>query len=328
MRAAAAVGIALAAAGLGYWAGERHALRDPASLPSSAEGAPRIDAHPAAMVEAPIGKAESQPLRAAASAATPLPPLNMPVAQVLDSLERAARAGDARAACRAAFELERCHELRALQASISTFRDLAERPGVGTELAKRYNAMADREQSRFLEAKRLCEGVSASEARDAWRYLLQAARAGHGPSMARFASRRVFSDADPVAALDGLIAFRNEGPSFLARAAQAGYPEAYEQLAFAYVTGMDLGLGVPHDAIRGVAYYTALMRVATPDENARLQRAIDYAIQNDNLGAQEVARAKAMAEPLAATLLRRSAPGSVELGHGPFGGDNGSQCER
>jgi hypothetical protein len=188
--------------------------------------------------------------------------------------------------------------------------------------------MADREQARFMEAQRLCEGVSTAEAQDDWRYLLQAARAGHGPSMARFASRRVFSDADPVAALDGLIAFRNEGPAFLARAAQAGYPEAYEQLAFAYVTGIDLGLGVPHDAIRGVAYYTALMRVATPDESARLQRAIDYAVQNDNLGAQEVARARAMAEPLAAALLRRNNPGTVEIPKGAFGGDNGSHCER
>jgi len=327
MRAAVAVVIALAAAALGYWAGERHALRAPPGAQSGAAGAPRIDARQGRS-EAAVGKPQGAALPAVAAASTPLPPLNMPVAQVLEGLKRAARAGDARAACRAAFELERCHELRALQASISTFRDLAERPGVGAELAKRYNAMADREQARFLDAKRLCEGVSTTEAQDDWRYLLQAARAGHGPSMARFASRRVFSDADPVAALDGLIAYRNEGPSFLARAAQAGYPEAYEQLAFAYVTGMDLGLGVPHDAIRGVAYYTALMRVASADENARLQRAIDYAIQNDNLGAQEVARAKAMAEPLAAALLRRNAPGSVELGRGPFGGDNGSHCER
>lgn len=327
MRAAAAVVIALGAAALGYWAGERHAWQQSGSVVRGGE-APRGHARPAAVAQAAGDKAHLAVLPPAPPESAPLPPLNTPVAQVLDSLKSAARGGDARAACRAAFELERCHELRALQTSISTFRDLAERPGIGPELAKRYTAIAEREQSRFVDTKRLCEGVGAGDAQDAWRYLLQAARAGHGPSMARFASRRVFSDADPVAALDGLIAYRNEGPSFLARAAQAGYPEAYEQLAFAYVTGKDLGLGVPHDAIRGVAYYTALMRVATSDENARLQRAVDYAIQNDNLGAQEVARARAMAEPLAAALLRRNAPGSVELGRGPFGGDNGSHCER
>jgi hypothetical protein len=35
-----------------------------------------------------------------------------------------------------------------------------------------------------------------------------------------------------------------------------------------------------------------------------------------------------MAEPLAAALLRRNTPGTVEIGRGPFGGDNGSHCER
>jgi len=233
-----------------------------------------------------------------------------------------------RAACRVAFELQRCHEMRTLQASISTFRDLADKPGIGPELARRYAAMADRDQARLLERQRLCEGVPTARTQEAWRYLLQAARAGHGPSMARFASRRVFSDADPVAALDGLIAFRNEGPGFLARAAQAGYPEAYEQLAFAYVTGLDLGLGVPHDAVRGVAYYTALLRVAAPEEAPRLQRAIDYAVQNDKLDAQEVARARAMAEPLAASLLRRNTPGTVELQKAAAGLDSGAHCER
>ena len=327
MRTAAALVIALGAAALGYWAGERHALREPSSVGGEGAAA-RATARSTIVADDPVRFTREAAVLAPVPQALPLPPLNTPVAQVLDELKRAARAGDARAACRAAFELERCHELRALQSSISSFRDLAERPAVGPELARRYTAMADREQARFLEGKRLCEGVSAADAQDAWRYLLQAARSGHGPSMARFASRRVFSDADPVAALDGLIAFRNEGPSFLARAAQSGYPEAYEQLAFAYVTGMDLGLGVPHDAVRGVAYYTALMRVATPDENARLQRAVDYAIQNDNMGPQEVARARAMAEPLAVALLRRNAPGSVEIGRGPFGGDNGSHCER
>jgi TPR repeat protein len=325
VRKAALALLVVAAGAIGFLAGERHATRDPLLLvPGAREPAAqgRAQASPSAVPETPLERVAAVP------SALALPPINTPVAQVLDELERAAHAGDARAACRVAFELERCHELRALQASISTFRDLAERPGVGAELARRYNAIADRDQARFNEGRRLCEGVAPAEANEAWRYLLQAARAGHGPSMARFASRRAFSDADPVAALDGLIAFRNEGPSFLARAAQAGYPEAYEQLGFAYVTGIDLGLGVPHDAIRGIAYYTALMRVATPDEAARLQRAVDYAIQNDNVGAAEVARARAMADTLAAALLRRNVPGTVEIGKGPFAGDNGSHCER
>jgi hypothetical protein len=324
MRTAAVVLALMLAAAIGFWAGEHRAARE-AGVPAPAPPAAHADAPASTAARSP----RATPAGSMAAPAFPsLPPVNTPVAQVIDDLERQARAGDVRAACRVAFELQRCHELRALQASVSTFRDLAERPGIGPELARRYNAMADRDQARFLEGRRLCEGVTTAQSQDAWRYLLQAARAGHGPSMARFASRRVFADADPVAALDGLIAFRNEGPAFLERAAQAGYPEAYEQLAFAYVTGLDLGLGVPHDAVRGVAYYTALMRVATADENARLQRAIDYAVQNDKLDAGEVARARAMAEPLAGPLLRRNAPGSVELQKVASGAENGAHCER
>jgi hypothetical protein len=325
MRSALALLAVLLAASIGFWAGVRHGAREALVLQSSSAPAA---AGRAQLRAAPASTPSRTAPPALVPAFAPLPPLNTPVAQIVDDLERQARAGDMRAACRVAFELQRCHDLRALQSSISTFRDLAERPGVGAELARRYNAMAERDQVRFLEGQRRCEGVTTARAQDAWRYLLQAARAGHGPSMARFASRRAFSDADPVAALDGLIAFRNEGPAFLARAAEAGYPEAYEQLAFAYVTGLDLGLGIPHDALRGVAYYTALMRVATPDETARLQRAVDYAIQNDNLGAGEVARARAMAEPLAGVLLRRNVPATVELQKVASGTENGAHCER
>ena len=326
MRAAAGLLAVLLAAAIGFWAGDRHgAGRATAPGPRSQVTPPRADAiAPSRAGDAGV----IAPAEARSPGFAPLPPLDTPVAQVLDGLERQARAGDMRAACRVAFELQRCHELRALQASMSAFRDLAERPGIGRELAKRYNAIADRDQARFLEGQRLCEGVASAQSQEAWRYLLQAARAGHGPSMARFASRRVFSDADPVAVLDGLIAFRSEGPAFLARAAQAGYPEAYEQLAFAYVTGIDLGLGVPHDAIRGVAYYTALMRVATTAENARLQRAIEYAVQNDKLDAQELARARAMAEPLVGPLLARNLPGSVELQSVASGTESAAYCER
>jgi hypothetical protein len=315
--------VALAAVS-GFLVGEHHAERATTMPDADTRGTPSHVESPRAGDGA--GARGLEPVAALPSQYPPLPPLNTPVAQVLGDLKREAQAGDARAACRVAFELQRCHELRALHQSIVTFRDLAEKPGVGPELARRYGAIADRDQVRLAEGKRLCDGVAPKEAQEAWRYLLQAARAGHGPSMARFASRREFADEDPIAALDGLIAFRSEGPAFLARAAQAGYPEAYEQLGFAYVTGIDLGLGVPRDAVRGVAYYTALMRVATAEEATRLQRAVDYAIQNDELAAGDVARARAMAEPLAAALLRRNVPGTVETGRSA--GDNGSQCER
>jgi hypothetical protein len=257
-----------------------------------------------------------------------MPPVNSPVAAVLDGLKKEAAAGNSSAACRVAFELDRCHNVERVQRSASNFANLAQQSGLGPELVKRYNGMAEREQARAFEARRLCQGVPKEETADAWRYLLQAARAGHGPSMARYANRSTLWDEDPIRVLDGLIAFRAEGAGFLNAAAQLGYPEAYEQLAFAQINGMSLGLEIPLDRVKGVAYYLALMRTATPEESARLQRAVDYAVQKENLSADDLARARTLAEPLAAALLRRHAPGSVEFSGGTFAGDNGSHCEK
>jgi TPR repeat protein len=289
---------------------------------------------PASAAEAPASSVrawpENSPARAAAprAAATPLPPLNTPLAATLVDLKAQARQGHAPAACRLAFELERCHNARRQQRSVVSYRNLAEQPGIGPELTKRYAAVAEREQARLSEVQKLCEGVPPEESAEAWRYLLQAARAGHGPSMARFGSRRTLVDEDPMRILDGLLAFRNEGPAFLQRAAEMGYAEAYEQLAFGYITGNNMGLDFPVDRLKGLSYYIALTRTGTPEEVARLMRAIDYTVKNDRISPDELERARAMSVPLAETLLRRNAPGSITFTGGPYGADNGSHCEK
>jgi hypothetical protein len=107
-----------------------------------------------------------------------------------------------------------------------------------------------------------------------------------------------------------------------------GIPEAYEQLAFAFTTGQVVGLEFPVDRVKGLAYYVALMRAATPDESARLQRAIDHAMQKENISRDELARARTASEALAVPLLRRQPPGSVDLTGGLFTNDTGSHCEK
>jgi TPR repeat protein len=258
----------------------------------------------------------------------PLPAIDTPLAASLEDLKKQAAAGNNPAACRLAFELDRCHTIARVQRGATSFASLAGQPGLGPELVKRYTAIAEREQSRVLEAQKLCQGVPREETGEAWRYLLQAARAGHGPSMVRYANRRTLWDEDPIRVLDGLIAFRAEGPAFLDAAAQMGYPEAYEQLAFALVNGPTMGLDIPADRVRGLAYYLALMRAAAPEEVTRIQRAIDHAMQKENISREELARARTMAEPLAAPLLRRVAPGSVDFTGGTYTNDNGSHCEK
>jgi hypothetical protein len=266
--------------------------------------------------------------RGAVPPGAPLPPVNEPVAGLVDELKKQAAAGSSPAACRLAFELDRCHNVQRLQRNAANFANLANQPGTGPDLARRYSGFAEREQAKAFEVQRLCLGVPRAETGDAWRYLLQAARAGHGPSMARYANRHTLWEEDPIRVLDGLIAFRAEGPAFLQGAAQMGYAEAYEQLAFAHTSGPALGLDIPTDRVKGIAYYLALMRTGTPDEVARLQRAVDYAMQKDNLSQDDLARARQISEPLAAPLLRRYAPGSVDFTGGTYAADNGAHCEK
>jgi TPR repeat protein len=313
---------------VGYLLGERSAAA-PGVAPSPQERALPLGASPSTSPSQQAPRLANAPAagRGAAVHELPLPPVNTPVASALVDLKKQAEAGNNQAACRVAFELDRCHNIPRMQRGAASFATLATQPGMGPELVKRYAAIAEREQARVFELQRICQGVSVEETGEAWRYLLQAARAGHGPSMARYANRRTLWDEDPIRVLDGLIAFRAEGPGFLQGAAQMGYPEAYEQLAFALVNGPSLGLDIPVDRVRGLAYYLALMRTATPEETARLQRTVDYAMQKENLSQQDLARARTLAEPLAVPLLRRNPPGSVDFTGGTYTNDNGSHCE-
>lgn len=333
MKTAHIIGVLLAlglVGAVGYLLGERSAAA-PGAAESPREAATAPGVSKRASTAAPEASRHANaraPNPGARVPAVPLPPVNTPVAGVLDDLKKQAAAGNSQAACRLSFELDRCHNIPRMQRGAANFASLAGQPGLGPELARRYTAIAEREQSRVMDAQRLCQGVAKEETGEAWRYLLQAARAGHGPSMARYANRRTLWDEDPIRVLDGLVAFRAEGPGFLQGAAQLGYPEAYEQLAFAQINGMTLGLDIPLDRVKGLAYYIAMMRTGTPEEVARLQRAIDYAMQKENLSQDDLAKARVLAEPLAATLLRRNPPGSVDFTGGSFAGDNGSHCEK
>jgi TPR repeat protein len=313
---------------VGYLFGER-AASAPAPVVSAPDAAPDSSKRASIAASEPSRRANAPaPNPRAPIPAALLPPVNTPVAGMLDDLKKQAAAGNNQAACRLSFELDRCHSIPRMQRSAMNFANLAREPGMSSELVRRYTAIAEREQAQAVEVQRLCLGTKREDTGEAWRYLLQAARAGHGPSMARYANRRTLWDEDPIRVLDGLIAFRAEGPAFLQGAAQMGYAEAYEQLGFSHINGSNLGLDIPVDRVKGLAYYVALMRTGTPEEVARLQRAIDYAMQKENLSQDDLAKARILAEPLAAALVRRNPAGSVDFTGGTFAGDNGSHCEK
>jgi hypothetical protein len=219
-----------------------------------------------------------------------LPPADAPLAPVLPALVDAARRGDVGAKCRLSFELQRCTvKLEAARRSVEQITDElldAEQQGSG-------NGMLDfvAKQTEERDAiEKICAGASFPGDLKPWRLLLEAARAGHVPSMRRFAlnmpfdSSRYFSDLEPFAA------YRDEAPGLLLAAAEAGDPNAALALYSAYSgTGFSQvsRAGIfPLDRTRALAYIVSLRGLGDAEaqktlrqQEARLRRKLPPAEQ-------------------------------------------------
>lgn len=214
--------------------------------------------------------------RAAAGAPTPpppvaaLPPHDVPLAQVRAELERRARGGDRRAACRLAVDLMRCQELPAMRAmSTSMERSLARDEGQGDErgVGFRIDFLA-RTQNRLETLEPLCEGITESDAVQGFDWLLRAAELGHAPSMAEFARRPAVPFQSYLSELDRLRLYRERAPELAMRALAAGDTSLLPDLATAHLSTSGrwgwsaLGQLVEKDDATAYAYYTLMQRLA------------------------------------------------------------------
>ena len=256
-----------------------------------------------------------------------IPPPDAPLRTVLEDLKALAGKGNPAAACRLSFELERCLNLRQLQQQAARATNRAEQIGAFGEGRREAQAAAERAQETYQRVAAICEGVSNDDKADAWRHLLQAARAGHGPSMVRYAAGSgIPRGRETLEVLDGWIAFRDESRGFLDRAIEMGYPEAYEIGQNFYVRGGHWGLKVAPDRAKAVALQAALAEARAPGDEAAVERAIAHLVTNFQVTPDEVARGRAMAAPFAARLKARSTPASFAF-DGTFRDDPGF-CER
>ncbi len=272
----------------------------------------------------PIPKTISAPKEVVAGQAL-LPPINTPVKEILGELKILAAAGNANAACRLAFEVQRCSPdyLDSGRRFAAILYEQAEKLFIMP--ARRQKLIEDAEAAIANQHKMIafCQGVPNEESTDAWRYLLQAAQAGHGPSMTRFASAPPSGPQFEV--LDGLLAYRDHAPALLEKALELGYPEAYEQARLTYKTGSLWGLRVPIDRPRALAYAIALRSVSTPQEIERLEGVV--ANTKRELSSEENMRALQLADRYAEKLLQRVEPGSVDFTRGTYTKDDGSHCQ-
>jgi hypothetical protein len=172
-----------------------------------------------------------------------LPPQDVPLRTVFPELERAARAGDVGAMCRLAYELQRCtdklkNERRLIARMEFDLRnpDLeaeAEYAKTDPQFAKSRIAFFEQRQAKLETLEQVCEGVRIPTDLAPWQLLRDAARAGHVPSMLRFAREFPLRSEDVLNHLEELAAFRDEAPVFLQRAAESGDPRGAPALFWA-----------------------------------------------------------------------------------------------
>lgn len=263
-----------------------------------------------------------------ARAAGALPPADTPVNEILAELKGQATNGNSAAACRLAFELERCYNMRILEQRVTRAMFRVEQGGLAGDALQAAQAEAERARERLYRVSDLCLGVPNEEKADAWRYLLQAARAGHGPSMMRYAAGAGLPEGRPtLEVIDGWIAYRDESQGFLDRAIEMGYPEAYEIGKNFYVRGGHWGLKVAPDRPKAVALQIALAQLQAPGDVAAVEKAVASFAANFKVSPEDVAKGRSIAEPFAVKLKQRGASASFDFSRTIFP-DDGSHCER
>lgn len=230
--------------------------RPAASTPAAAAQDDRMDAG-----DAVRGPAARGALRTGANGAplAPLPPPGAPLAGVMDDLERRARSGDARAACRLAAEIGRCAGVARREAMVAASRFTPPAPGVGPDdpaQVDRFVDLAARQQVDLERDQALCAGVSSERLRDAAPWMLVAARGGNAAAMAAFASG-MWMNLDPYAMRhpDVLAAYSREAERMALALVESGSPAMVRMLGMAYAgaPGGPLGGVVDPDPVRGHA---------------------------------------------------------------------------
>jgi hypothetical protein len=186
----------------------------------------------------------------ATAPAVPLPPPETPLLQVIDELERRARAGDAAASCRLGFELLRCKRKDAMTLqrdllSAGLARGATGATGSDAQRAASERAMIDmvaRSDLMLEQANAVCDGLDPRAFETPLTWLYSAATAGD-PTSRTALLRHVDSinQGDTLANLDVLASFRRQAPDWIAEDFQRATPvvdEIATQLGFVMQPGL------------------------------------------------------------------------------------------
>jgi hypothetical protein len=227
-----------------------------------------VEPRPDAPVDAPRAPATTDARAAPATspASLPLPPPGAPLAGMIDDLERRARAGDARAACRLAAEIGRCANVSRREAYAAQAQH-APPPSGGPQAdptqIERYVEFAARQQVELESDQALCAGVPQERLRGAAPWMLAAARGGNQAAMLAFTSG-LWPMLDPYAMRHAEVfaAYSREAERMALALVESGSPEMMRSLGMAYAAGnpgSPLGAVVDPDPVRGHALLRLLL---------------------------------------------------------------------
>ena len=227
-----------------------------ASTPQTTASAPPSEANGDGPAAAANGVGRPRPKPAA------LPPVDAPLATILEPLATRADAGDAKAACRLAMELIRCRNVHELPATLAVDAARIEAEFEAKGEMDKADLLAQSQLAQLRLAQQ-CAAVPVPLRDRGPRYLAQAARAGEPEAMVRYADvqswpldgRGIYSDPE-------FDLWRRDAPAMLERAFAAGFPEAPLLLMNAYENDTSHLAGlIPNDLIKAEALRMLMVRL-------------------------------------------------------------------
>ncbi|MCD9126009.1 hypothetical protein [Luteimonas fraxinea] len=239
-----------------------------------------------------------------AAPGAPLPPENAPLNESFEQLKLAADAGNPRAACRLGFELQRCESREGHEIFVSNSISSAEMSRNEREL----DATAKMAESAAIELEGIAGVCKDFDRRDvrSWDYLLQAARAGHVPSMVRISAEPPLDGFDMANDFEKWKVFSDEAEGFLKSAYQQGSAEAAYVL-FAYYAGMPAGVSlelVEPDPAQAFRYGSVAMEFADAASSREISAHLDAL--SSKLSAEQRAQADRLARTEINSLFQRT----------------------
>lgn len=220
----------------------------------------------------------------------------------------------------------RCKILPDRLDSLNRFKDRLNDETLSSEENSRQRKLYDRLSEKRHNDQKVCTGFVNSEQLEPWRYLFNAALAGHVPSMSQFATMPLISELNSVRNLEVLAAYSQYASIFLVTAANAGDRSAVWSLAEAYAGDslfLNGGFGfdrlIEPDPYMATVFSYASLRLPAEQSEINMQRRLLRKLEQ-KLSPQQMQSAKLTSDAMVARwgIKPPRAPDSISRGYDEF----------